>query len=308
MSVLSNCAWKAYRAARVAIRWSGLRKSPAGRACLAGANRAATSAMHAVLSARSRPFLVHGHKMYLANSQSPSLGLALSMMLDHYEPLTTRLLEHVVGPGMTFVDVGAHVGYFTLLAARLVGPGGRVYAFEPDPSSFALLERNIALNSHKNIVPVPRAVSSHSGRATLFLDQRGSDRNTLLPESGRSSSIEIDTVALDEFFELECINKVDVLKIDAEGAEDQVIRGMTLSAAAGKVRTVVFEFTPFACESSGTAPSDFLRQIRDLGFELHQFGPAGETLPLPDGGFGPLIGAAWSTGSCNLIASWNRPL
>lgn len=306
MSLLSNSAWKTYRAARTAIQWSGLRKSATGRMCIAAANRMATSTLQSLLSTHSSPFLVHGHQMYLANSRSPSLGLTLRMILDRYDPPTTQLLERLLERGMVFVDVGAHVGYFALLAARLVGPSGRVYAFEPDPSNFTLLERNIALNSYRNVVPTRRAVSERSGRATLFLDARGSDRNSLFPETEKSSTVEIETVGLDEFFEVERLDQVDVLKIDAEGAEMAVMRGMRRAAEAGKIRKVIFEFTPLACESSGAGPVDFLRQINCLGFDLCQLGLTGETIPLSEGDFGSLVEIARSRGSCNLLASWSK--
>jgi precorrin-6B methylase 2 len=80
-----------------------------------------------------------------------------------YEPMTTLAFHTLVQPGDRVVDVGAHVGYFTLLAARLCGPNGRVFAFEPHPDNFRLLERNIRENGAENVTAVRKAVADRAG-------------------------------------------------------------------------------------------------------------------------------------------------
>jgi len=85
-----------------------------------------------------------------------------------YEPVITNLFERLIEPGMVVADVGAHIGYFTLLATRQVDSTRKVYTFEPAPSNYDLLLKNIALNGYENIVPVPKAVSNSDGTAHFF--------------------------------------------------------------------------------------------------------------------------------------------
>ena len=108
------------------------------------------------------PAQIHGHTMYLASSGSyPPLDMAMG----RYEPETTRLFKETVKPGMVVVDIGAHVGYYTLLAAKQVGPDGKVYAFEPEPGNHALLLKNIGMNGYDNVVATPTTVAPLVGSA-----------------------------------------------------------------------------------------------------------------------------------------------
>ena len=107
------------------------------------------------------------------------------MVVDKYERATTDLLKDLLHPGMIFVDVGANIGYFSLLAANLVGTEGTVYAFEPEPGNHELLRKNIELNSYSNIVMIQKAVSNKSGSAPLFLSALDSGSHSLYSEAAR---------------------------------------------------------------------------------------------------------------------------
>ena len=103
------------------------------------------------------PFEVLGSKMWI----DPSSPSAIDMIYGTYESDTVQVFRELVQPGMTVVDVGAHVGFYTLLAARLVGTNGRVYAFEPNPEVYNILVRNIQINGYQDIVwAVPQGVSN----------------------------------------------------------------------------------------------------------------------------------------------------
>src|SRR5262245_18954658 len=97
------------------------------------------------------------------------MSLVLPVHLhESYEAETGEAVEQLLQPGMTVVDLGAHIGYFTLMSARLVGPNGRVYAFEPSPSSFLMLRKNISANGYDDRVSaVAEAVADAPGRARL---------------------------------------------------------------------------------------------------------------------------------------------
>jgi hypothetical protein len=101
-------------------------------------------------------FDVNGHKMYIPTG---NIGCGIAP----YEPETTAVFLSLITDGDVVVDLGAHVGYYTLLAARRVGPEGRVFAFEPNPDNFRLLVKNIESNLYSNVIPVQKAVSNGRG-------------------------------------------------------------------------------------------------------------------------------------------------
>src|ERR1035441_6724268 len=147
-----------------AIDVCGLRRSRMGRKLIAAINVVGQGAARLVYLGPGAPFFIDGHKIFLSGRNAPSWGFVDSVLHDQYEPETKALLGSLIRPGMTVFDIGAHVGHYTLLAARIVGPTGRVYAFEPEPENFALLKRNVELNGYKNVTCVPKEIGRASCR------------------------------------------------------------------------------------------------------------------------------------------------
>jgi len=139
-----------------------------------------------------------------------------------YEPTVVEVIQRVVQSGWVCVDVGAHIGYFTLLLAKQVGAKGKVIAFEPFPSNFQTLCENITLNGYRNVVLENKAVMEHSGLVSL--EPYG---DALLPFStfAHFGSGGIPAVSLDDYFAA-CEDKPNFVKIDVEGTEAAVLRGM----------------------------------------------------------------------------------
>lgn len=96
-----------------------------------------------------------------------------------YEPKTTSLFKKVIREGDIVVDVGAHIGYYTLLASRLVGDTGKVYAFEPEPRNYDLLLKNLELNNVKNVVAIKKAVSNKKGTLKFYLSKISLEHSTV---------------------------------------------------------------------------------------------------------------------------------
>jgi FkbM family methyltransferase len=148
-----------------------------------------------------------------------------------YEPNTQVVLRRLLTDGDVFFDVGANAGVLTLAASRWVGPGGRVYGFEPSAREFERLEENLLMNAARNVTAVRQAVSSSTGRASLRVAAAGfGGLNTLgerFPYEGVDTSrIEsVETTTLDDFVEREALDRVDVIKLDVEGAEAAVLSG-----------------------------------------------------------------------------------
>jgi len=190
----------------------------------------------------SRPYDVMGHHMYL----DPRSESARDIAFGTYEHDTVQIFQKLVKPGMTVIDVGAHVGFYTLLAARLVGTNGRVYAFEPNPEVYNILVRNIQINGYREIVrAVPKGVSNEKRTVSLYVSRERSDEASFYSqESADNTCIEVETVSLDEFFADEGWPKVDLVKIDVEGAEVEVLEGMRELTRRSKDLKLIVEFNP----------------------------------------------------------------
>lgn len=126
-----------------------------------------------------------------------------------------------IRPGMTVVDVGGHIGTFTLMAAARVGERGKVFSFEPEKSNFASLTKNVELNHLSQATAFNNAVSDNSGHVNFYLSE-DSEGHSLIKENGPVSAVtSADVVTLDQL----PLRRVDLLKIDAEGSELAVLRG-----------------------------------------------------------------------------------
>jgi FkbM family methyltransferase len=258
----------------------GLRRSRMGRKLIAAINVLGQRAARLVYLRRGTPLLIDGHKIFLSGRNAPSWGFVDSVLHDQYEPETKALLGSLIRPGMTVFDIGAHVGHYTLLAARIVGPTGRVYAFEPEPENFALLKRNVELNGYKNVTCVPKAVSDRSGTLDFYVSHQGNDRHTLIGDPHAPSHAtrrQVSAISVDDFAAESGCPAVDVIKMDVEGAEPLVLAGMTnLLRCSGHLR-MVLEFAPEILRLGGTAPVEFIRTLVASGFSISPVEPGFHT-------------------------------
>jgi len=181
--------------------------------------------------------------------------------LGTYEPESRRAFRQFVREGDVVCDIGANVGFFTLLASKLAGAGGTVYAFEPVPRNLHLLRRHVSLNDAQNVTILPVAVSSRSGVAHF-----AAAANPAMGGLSESGSLEVQTEALDELISLQRIAPPSFLKIDVEGAEVEVLTGAA-NALRDSVRTILLSTHGFArheesCALLRTARFD-LQLLRD---------------------------------------------
>ena len=206
-----------------------------------------------------------GHTFYI-NAADTGLTPPL-LMHGEFAPTETALFKKLLQPGMVFVDIGANIGFFTLLAARAVGNTGKVYAFEPGEEHFILLEKNAQKNEYTNIITVKKAASDSIGTASFYLQNDNLCAHSLLPDES-STEVTVETTTLDEYFKTN--NKVDVIKVDVEGAEPKVMAGMKQVIAANHKMALLTEFFPDALRESGIDPRSYLQDIIDLGFMLYR--------------------------------------
>jgi FkbM family methyltransferase len=196
-----------------------------------------------------------------------------------FEISETRLVQALLKPGMTFLDVGANIGYYTVIAARLVGDSGAVHAFEPHPGVRARLEDNVGRNGYRNVAVHGQAVAATSGSVSFYASTVDQNQgiSSILPGRGRQQELSVSSVTLDEFAASLGGRRIDVIKMDVEGAEAQVIAGGQRTLSGPDAPAIIFE--SFEAAELG-AVSGALRaagyHIRRLHYTL------GEGLRLPD--------------------------
>jgi FkbM family methyltransferase len=139
-----------------------------------------------------------------------------------HEPEVQDSLQDLLRPGMTVWDIGGHIGFMAMMAARQVGPTGRVHVFEPHPENRARLQANLELNGLKNVTIHPEAVAGKPGIAQFHRHQ-SSLMWTLMEDRGETEGLSVECVTLDNL--LEKIGSPDLIKVDVEGAEVEVLQG-----------------------------------------------------------------------------------
>jgi FkbM family methyltransferase len=206
---------------------------------------------------------VNGHIMFL--DPVDSLNLSINGV---YEPLETELFKKLIKKGDVVLDIGANIGYYTLIAAKLVGENGRVYAFEPDPDNFALLKKNIKINGYQNVILVQKAVSNKTGKLRLYLSDDSAAEHRIFDSRDGRRSIEIEAIRLDDYFK-DYFGKIDLIKMDIEGAEWGAIQGMLNLLEKNKTLKIITEFWPSALERFGIEPEQYLKLLLEQGFKLY---------------------------------------
>jgi FkbM family methyltransferase len=236
------------------------------------------------------------------------LWFRLELLTNRHEVETLAQVRRVVGPGMTVLDVGAHVGYYARHCARLVGTEGRVIAFEPHPRTFSVLSTNVGTLA--NVTPVQMALAEAEGTAELYdylmMSASGSlhydpamrdfqkaqlsvtDIAPRIAEDFPVQKYTVRTVAIDDYLAENGIERVDVVKMDIEGAEVGALRGMTRTIQNSDRLALVVEYNPHALEAFGLDPEAALFEIQDMGFDRMQIIEA-------DGSLKPITGDRQAT-------------
>jgi FkbM family methyltransferase len=193
-----------------------------------------------------------------------------------FEISETRLIQALLTPGMTFIDVGANIGYYTVIAARLVGPNGGVHAFEPHPEVRRRLQENVRRNGYGNVVVHAQAMAAETGFVSFYASTVDQNQgiSSILPGSGRAQALSVPSITLDEFAASLGGKRIDVIKMDVEGAEPQVIAGGQRTLAGQDAPAIVFEATELGATGKALRTAGY--HIRRLHYTL------GEGLQLPD--------------------------
>ena len=192
-----------------------------------------------------------------------------NMYLGSYEqPQTSRILSHL-RPGMTFVDVGANVGYYSAMASSIVGASGRVIAYDPNPYSFDRLSRWIQANKAKNITPVCVALGGEEGSLTTHFAEADNHTASLVPELLPSETREKTVVTvktLDSEADRLGIRHIDVMKIDVDGFESEVFKGSAKLFEEGRIGAILCEFNVHWLGEVGSSSEQLEKFFVSRGF------------------------------------------
>lgn len=214
----------------------------------------------------------------------------LELLLGKHETETVRQFERLLQPGMTVLDIGAHVGYYARIASRLIGPQGQVFAFEPHPRTYATLQRNIA--TCDNVTTARLAVGEAAGTAELYdylmMSASGSlhydesmvdiqraqlSEDDIAPRIASDFPVEtfsVDVVPIDDFLAEQGIERVDMVKMDIEGAEMGALRGMRQTITNSPGLVLIMEYNPQALKAFDVDPQAALREVLAMGFDSMQ--------------------------------------
>lgn len=194
-----------------------------------------------------------------------------------YEAHVRAVFEQLKLEGAVCVDVGANIGLHTVFLSRAVGPRGRVVAFEPEQANFRLLEHNVAANGLANVEPHRQALSDAAGELILRLDPENFGNHQLSGGAGGQVDQRVETVPGDAV--LAGVSGIGLIKIDVQGHEMRVLRGLEATLARSPSVVLSIEVSPPHLRAAGTSASELVAYLRHQGFDGYEVQP-GRVLPL----------------------------
>jgi FkbM family methyltransferase len=219
----------------------------------------------------------HGAIIVL-NPNDPVVSGALT--LGVYELPETKFFLRVCRAGMTFLDIGANVGYYTALALARMQQSGKIVALEPDPENFKYLQATIAANDGRIAVCFQRAASDHAGRMTLYTSSDNRGDNRLYANELCQGSCEVEVETVDSILTAIEIEAVDLIKMDVQGYESHVLAGMNDIIRKSAKMVLLSEFWPDGLRRAGSDPSRYLLDLQALGLNIFELTEAGEIVPV----------------------------
>jgi FkbM family methyltransferase len=230
----------------------------------------------------SEPFIIPlGSSLKIA---IPKTGSGASIYYRGFsEPDTADFLQRFLQPGMVMVDIGAHIGEYTLLASHAVGRSGQVHAFEPQAPIFPILRKNVEINGLENVVLNDLAVGDQVGELEFELANEPSmssiRKHDILDQS--TQVVKVPVTTLGTYWSEHISKKVDLIKVDVEGAEKFVFLGATslMEISSAEAPTWIFEYGPQAYADFNYQPAELLNLIQQYGYSIWQYSAANRLTP-----------------------------
>jgi len=206
---------------------------------------------------------IQGHIMFL--DKNDNLGLSINPV---YGESDTEFVKKIIKKSDVVLDIGANIGYYTLIFAKLVGDSGKVFSFEPESENFKILKKNVEINGYNNVILEQKIVSNNDGISTLYVSEKaGSHR--IYKSDDYIQSFEIESISVDNYLEKNNINKIDFIKIDVEGAELNVLQGIQKILDSNEHIILFTEFSPNQIKSCGLEPTDMINFLLNNKFKIY---------------------------------------
>jgi FkbM family methyltransferase len=187
----------------------------------------------------------------------------------YFEWAETNFVRNSLRPGQTFVDVGANIGWHTLMAASRVGSSGRVVAIEPAASTFLELQSNVQLNRFRNVTMHQLGLSDREGSVEIFRNNEDdSGGNTMFRSADHVPLETVQARRGDDVLSEAGVEVIDLLKVDVEGAEMLVLRGLERFFSEGRIKSMMLEINAPQLRSAGASPQDLLDFVHANGFSV----------------------------------------
>ena len=212
---------------------------------------------------RSDFIIMDGQKLFLDKEDS----LMLSIKNNDHELTEIKFLKQIIKNGDTVLDLGANIGVYTLIFAKLVGKSGHVFAFEPDPTNFEILSKNVKENKHENVTLVQKAVSEKNDKIKLFVSKRNHASHRIFDSEEKRNSIEVDVITLDTYFK-NFKNPINFIKMDVEGVEGATLLGASNIIKNSKDLVIMMEYFPKWIRKYGMNPEEILNSLIEKKFKL----------------------------------------
>lgn len=203
-----------------------------------------------------------------------------------FETAETRFVERFLRSGMTALDIGAHHGYYTLLASTLVGSQGRVIAFEPSPRERIRLKRHVRINKCRNVIIEQNALGAEAGKAELFLVDGAEDYcNSLRPPvvNAQTRKVPVHVITLDQFLARNRIPDIDFIKLDVEGAELAVLEGASNLLTQSRRPVFMIEVYDIRTRPWGYAAREIVQLLTQREYTWFSLADNGRPIPADAG-------------------------
>lgn len=203
-----------------------------------------------------------------------------------FEYTTLTLFKQFVKPDAVILDIGANIGLFSLLADKWLGADGKVIAFEPSAQTFQNFKKNLEYNNVTHVVPYQVALSDKEGKAYLSRPTELSNRYQYqdafshLQYDGKEEGEMIQTRTIDNILQENQVRKVDLIKIDVEGAELMCFKGATGLLSSANPPVIIMESNEHMCKKFGYSSYDTLNFLHSFGYTFEQY-EHGQWLALP---------------------------
>lgn len=192
--------------------------------------------------------------------------------LGTYERDDLAFLKNYIQKDWICLDIGANVGFYTLNLSKLVGEKGRIYAIEPSPSNYEILQKNVRLNDLDNVFSANIALSSQDGEFTFSTSP---DRNSGWGRLGKwkaaKSEVVVETKTLDNFVQEQGVSEIDFLKIDIEGHELEFLKGAEKTLKSRLISRIMVEYCGFVLEPQGISLKNYVEKIEGFGYVPRYF-------------------------------------